>query len=324
VPAVPVLVLAGFLGSGKTTLLNHLLTHAGDTRLGVVVNDFGSVGVDAMLVGRTTGGVVPIGGGCLCCATDEESLRQVLSRLTAPGSDVDVVVIEASGIAEPDRVAAMVEAASGKRVTFGGLVEVVDAVELDAVRRLHTELDRHIGLADLVVVNKADVAEPAVLDGVRAHCATVNERAPLVVTSHGAVDPRLLFDLTVTPGRQLMLAHAVDHSHLHDGYTVVTLDADEPLDPALFVAFLRDRSPDAYRVKGFARFAGTRRRHTVHGVGRHLSIDPGSWPAGSPLCTALEVIGRDLDDAALQKSFLACLSTTRPDLSVLTPFRTRH
>jgi G3E family GTPase len=302
-----VLVLAGFLGAGKTTLLNHLLTHSRDTRIGVVVNDFGSVGVDAMLVGRAVGGVVPIGSGCLCCATDEAGLAPLLARLTGPRSGVDVVVVEASGIAEPDRLVALVQAALGRTAVFGGLVEVVDTAEFEDVRRLHTELDRHLGLADLVVLNKADIAGAERTERVQRLARAANARAPIVVTSEGVVDPRLLYEVTETPGRQLLLAQLQedDHPHLHDAYTAVTLTAERPLDPAALVEFLRDRDPDAYRVKGFADLGG-RRRHTVHAVGRQLRVDRGPWPRDAPRGTTLEVIGRGLDAAALAAGLRAC------------------
>lgn len=322
---VPVIVLAGFLGAGKTTLLNHLLSHSLDTRIGVVVNDFGSVGVDAMLVGRTAGGVVPLGNGCLCCATDEAGLAPLLARLSGPRSGIDVVVVEASGIAEPDRVVALVEAAADRNSVFGGLVEVVDAAEFEHVRRLHTELDRHLGLADLVVLNKADVAGPDRTERVRELVRAVNERAPVVVTSEGAIDPRLLYEVTVTPGRQLLLAQPAedlphDHHHLHDGYRAITLTAERAIDPAALVEFLRHRDPDAYRVKGFVHVGG-RNRFVVHAVGRRLRVDRG--PSDAPRHTALEVIGRGLDADALTAGLRACERDTPAgpaELVVLRPF----
>jgi G3E family GTPase len=302
-----VLVLAGFLGAGKTTLLNHLLTHSRDTRIGVVVNDFGSVGVDAMLVGRAVGGVVPIGNGCLCCATDEAGFAPLLARLTGPRSGVDVVVVEASGIAEPDRLVALVQAATDRNAVFGGLVEVVDTAAFEEVRRLHTELDRHVGLADLVVLNKADIAGGDRVERVRQLARAANARAPIVVTSEGVVDPRLLYEVTETPGRQLLLAQLPghEHAHLHDSYQTVTLTAERPLDPAALVEFLRDRDADAYRVKGFADLGG-RRRHVVHAVGRQLRIDRDPWPRDAARHTALEVIGRRLDAEALAAGLRAC------------------
>ncbi|MDT7696571.1 MAG: hypothetical protein QOI75_5938, partial [Pseudonocardiales bacterium] len=205
---IPVLVLAGFLGSGKTTLLNHLLANSLDLRIGVIVNDFGSVGVDAMLVGGQADGVVSMGNGCLCCAVEEGGVGPMLDRLARRRAGVDVIVIEASGIAEPGVLVQLVLSCENPRITFGGLVEVIDAAEFERTRAKHTELDRHVGLADLVVINKADRVDPTALQRVEDLCRAVNGRAPIVATSHCVVDPRLLFDISVVTGRQLMLGQS--------------------------------------------------------------------------------------------------------------------
>jgi G3E family GTPase len=312
---IPVLVLAGFLGAGKTTLLNHLLATSGDVRIGVIVNDFGSIGVDAMLVGGQADGVVPLGNGCLCCAVGEEGVGPLLDRLTAPGSDVDVIVIEASGVAEPGALVQLVLTCGNPRTTYGGLVEVVDAAEFEAVRRRHPELDRHVGLADLVVLNKADRVDPARLWQVRRLCREANDRAPIVPTSNGAVDPRLLFDIHLVPGRQLMLAavddrcSGNDHSgHLHDAYEAVTFGSDRPIDPRRFVEFLDRRPAGTYRVKGVVDFGvpGHRQRFVLHAVGRYLRFDRSPWPRGEPRRTAVELIGSGVDGAALEAGLRAC------------------
>ncbi|MDT7559846.1 MAG: hypothetical protein QOI68_4316 [Pseudonocardiales bacterium] len=287
------LVLAGFLGSGKTTLLNHLLANSLDLRIGVIVNDFGSVGVDAMLVGGQADGVVSMGNGCLCCAVEEGGVGPMLDRLARRRAGVDVIVIEASGIAEPGVLVQLVLSCENPRITFGGLVEVIDAAEFERTRAKHTELDRHVGLADLVVINKADRVDPTALQRVEDLCRAVNGRAPIVATSHCVVDPRLLFDISVVTGRQLMLGqsagadaepgehpaageHAAagehsghgehgesgdhgdpggDHSeHLHAHYEAVSFITDQPVDPRGLVDFLSERPEGAYRIKGFVNF----------------------------------------------------------------------
>lgn len=99
-PSVPVIALTGYLGAGKTTVLNHLLRAPG-ARLGVVVNDFGDIGVDAALVSGQVDEPASVAGGCLCCLPDAGALVPALERLTRPRLGLDAVIIEASGIAEP-------------------------------------------------------------------------------------------------------------------------------------------------------------------------------------------------------------------------------
>ena len=195
---IPVVVLAGFLGSGKTTLLNHLLHRSGGSRIGAVVNDFGAIEIDAMAVAGALGdSTVSLGNGCLCCAVDGSELDVYLERLARPSAGIDVIVIEASGLAEPQELVRMVLASEHPGIVYGGLVEVVDAAEFDDTRARHPEIDRHLGLADLVVVNKVDRITDA--SRVLTLVSSLVDRAAVVPATHGRVDPEFLFDCR--PGR---------------------------------------------------------------------------------------------------------------------------
>jgi G3E family GTPase len=116
--AVPVIILGGQLGAGKTTVLNHVLRHAGELRLGVIVNDFGAVNVDALMVAGQVDGVVGFGNGCLCCATDSDGFVDAVARLVR--TDVDAVLVEASGIADPRSMIRRVAAIDDRLVSYGG------------------------------------------------------------------------------------------------------------------------------------------------------------------------------------------------------------
>ena len=325
------LVLAGFLGSGKTTLLNHLLAHSLDVRIGVIVNDFGSVGVDAMLIGGQADGVVSLGNGCLCCAVGEQGVGPLLAKLAAPGSGVDVIIIEASGIAEPGTLVQLVLSSGNPRTTFGGLVEVVDLVEFEDSRRRHPELDKHVALADLVVLTKADRVDPARLAELRRLCRELNPRAPLIPATHGEVDPRVLFDIEVVPGRQLMLGqtaathnhgHGEDHSgHLHASYQALAFHTERPLDPRRLVDWLDARPEGVYRIKGFVHFGSPshRQRFLLHAVGRYLRFDRSPWPRGQHRRTALELIGTGMATQPLHAGLQACERDDPPDDEAMLP-----
>ncbi|OZM80192.1 GTP-binding protein [Pseudonocardia sp. MH-G8] len=310
----PVLVLAGFLGSGKTTLLNHLLTHSLDLRIGVIVNDFGSIPVDAMLVGGSAAGVVPVGNGCLCCVADAAGVGPMLDQLTGPGSDIDVIVIEASGIAEPGALVRLVLGSGNPHTSFGGLIEVVDTAEFEAVRSRHPELDRHVRLADLVVLNKTDRVDADQMSRVRELCRSLNDRAPVLATRHGVVDTRMLFDIEVVAGRQLMLGQAGcdddphHRGHLHAAYDAVPFVTDRPIDPRRFVDFLESRPAAAYRLKGVVHFGvrGHRQRYLLHAVGQHLRFERTAWEPGQQRRTSLVVIGCGMDRETVAAGLRAC------------------
>ncbi|MGH8883431.1 MAG: CobW family GTP-binding protein, partial [Stackebrandtia sp.] len=144
---IPVLVVAGFLGSGKTTLLYQLLRRR-EARIGVVVNDFGAVNIDAMLVAGQVDAMVSLGNGCVCCAVDVTELDEMFARLAEPRHRIDVIVVEASGLAEPRNLIRMVIGTDNPRIRYGGLIEMVDAEYFDDSSARHPELVSHLRVAD--------------------------------------------------------------------------------------------------------------------------------------------------------------------------------
>ncbi|MGW5461276.1 CobW family GTP-binding protein [Streptomyces sp. NPDC003996] len=313
---IPVVVLAGFLGSGKTTLLNHLLHRSGGSRIGAIVNDFGAIEIDAMAVAGALGdSTVSLGNGCLCCAVDASELDLYLDRLADPGTGIDVIVIEASGLAEPQELVRMVLAAEHPRVVYGGLVEVVDAAEFDDTRAKHPEIDRHLALADLVVVNKLDRADDAdrVLDLVRA----LTDRAAVVPATYGRIDPEFLFDCKPSEERIGQLSFDDLHErtgceehagHLHTGYDSLSFTSEVPLEPRRLMRFLDSRPEGLYRIKGYVDFGpyDTLNRYAVHAVGRFLRFYPEPWGAAGDRLTQLVLIGSGIDTEALGQELKGC------------------
>ncbi|MFC1228936.1 MULTISPECIES: CobW family GTP-binding protein [Streptomyces] len=321
---IPVVVLAGFLGAGKTTLLNHLLHHSGGSRVGAVVNDFGAIEIDAMAVAGALGdSTVSLGNGCLCCAVDGSELDVYLERLARPSAGIDVIVIEASGLAEPQELVRMVLASEHPRIVYGGLVEVVDAAEFEETRARHPGIDRHLGLADLVVVNKVDRAADA--EGVLGLVRSLVERAAVVPATHGRVDPEFLFDRRPAEERVGQLSFddlhrhgpdAGEHTgHLHARYDSLSFASSTPLDPRRLIRFLDSRPEGLYRIKGYVDFGpyDTVNRYAVHAVGRFLRFYPEPWPAGTERLTQLVLIGTGLDGAALRKELEEACGSGPPD-----------
>ncbi|MFF0835170.1 MULTISPECIES: CobW family GTP-binding protein [unclassified Streptomyces] len=312
---IPVVVLAGFLGSGKTTLLNHLLHHSGGSRIGALVNDFGAIEIDAMAVAGALGdSTVSLGNGCLCCAVDASELDVYLDRLAAPAAGVDVIVIEASGLAEPQELVRMVLASEHPGIVYGGLVEVVDAAEFDDTRTRHPEIDRHLALADLVVVNKLDRAPDT--GRVLALVRSLTDRAAVLPATYGRVDPEFLFDCRPSEERigQLSFDDLHEHrdddhaGHLHTGYDSLSFASGPPMDPRRLMRFLDSRPEGLYRIKGYVDFGpyDPLNRYAVHAVGRFLRFRPEPWPAAGSRRTQLVLIGSGIDTDALHKELEAC------------------
>ncbi|MGW4481470.1 CobW family GTP-binding protein [Rhodococcus triatomae] len=323
---IPVVLVAGFLGSGKTSLLNHLLRGHHGVRIGVIVNDFGSVGIDSMLVAGQVDSTVSLSNGCLCCAVDVEETDAMLDRLTR--ADIDVIVVEASGLAEPRTLVRMILGSENPHIGYGGLVVLVDGAEFEVNRTRHPELDLHVRMADLVVLNKTDLLSVGEADAVRNRIGGLAERAPVLTTTHGRIDPRLLFDEVVRVDdepRQLRLdellleqeqCHGGDgHTHLHDGYRSITFTSAAPMAPRALAHFLEEPPSGLYRVKGFVYFGieGHTERYLVQTVGRHIRFDRAPWGCGVHRRTELVLIGADIDTGAIERDLVRCVADPSAD-----------
>jgi len=296
--SVPVLALAGFLGAGKTTLLNHLLRNSRGVRIGALVNDFGAVNIDAMFVAGQVDAMASLSNGCICCAVDASEAAEMLGRLAAVRPALDLIVVEASGIAEPPVLARTIATAGDDRFHYAGLVLVVDAAQ-------PAELGHGVRVADLVVLNKAaDGDADAVAAAVRAE----NPRVPLVYTDFARVDPALLIDAPVQRRErpaQLSLDELLrddDHHHEHPEYQSVEFSAETPVNPRRFLAVLQDRPAGLYRAKGFVDFVDGG-RYSVQLVGSSLRFEKrGAAGRG----TTLVLIGTGIDESALSAALQDC------------------
>lgn len=158
---LPVTVIAGYLGAGKTTLVNHLLRNPGGRRIMVMVNDFGDIDIDADLLESADEDTMTLSNGCICCTMGAEllyALSDALDRRPRP----DHLVIEASGVAEPAKIAAAAHAEP--EMLYSGVVTLADAANLPALledRLIGAQVAEQIRSADLVLVTKADIADPA-------------------------------------------------------------------------------------------------------------------------------------------------------------------
>ncbi len=324
-------VLTGHLGSGKTTLLNFLLRRPG-ARVGVVVNDFGSVNVDAGLVSGQVDEPASIAGGCICCLPDAGGLDDALAKLSHPRLGLDVVIVEASGLAEPTTLARLVRLSPVERIRPGGVIEVVDAVEYFAT------LDDGRGpapvrfeAATLVVLNKVDrlsLAEREVrLARITERVRLRNPAVAIVPAEHARIDPALIYDAAATedPPDQLPFGAALRAEQAHEDHVhadSVTVSVTGAIEPAGLVELLDDPPATAYRIKGTVTVAsgGRPRSYIVNVVGRsaHLAL------AGEAAGSELVAIGLHLDVPAVHRRLQQALQpTTTPTADGLRALR-RH
>jgi G3E family GTPase len=298
--AMPVTVLTGFLGAGKTTLVNRILAEEHGLRIAVLVNDFGEVDIDSELIVGVESGTVSLANGCVCCEVRDDLIGAIDSVLRSDDG-LDAIVLEASGVAEPMGIARTFTSPGYRhRIRLDGIIAVVDAEQLPSQASDPATRDLvfgQIGLSDLVVLNKIDLADRKRVDEVREF---VHDRLPtvrIIESVRADVPFEILLGNRPDDADPDARSHDGRDEHVHEhqlGFTSWTYRRDDTFDSAKVLAAISEMPRSVYRIKGFLLDRDDpERRQVVQAVGMRGEITPfDKWP-GVDRTTTLVVIADD-------------------------------
>lgn len=311
---IPILAVTGFLGSGKTTLVNHLLREPHGLKIGVVVNDFGSINIDSELVAGKTDKKLELSNGCICCSLETLDLQEAIAQFAYVGSDIDLIVIEASGLAEPRDLALTLRDMKGIGVRLDAIVTVIDAEHVIQNAKEHTNAADQLEFTDFIIINKTDLIDEARISEIKQLIDMTNPRARVFETVKAQVDVRLLTD----PDRIWDAAekHVHDehdhHEHLHEKFEHLSIELIKPLHPMKFQEFVNSKIPkNVYRAKGFINLGskGHNRKYIFQLVGTRSELYWDNWRKDEQPSTRLVFIGSDFDQKQLEADLRACIDS---------------
>lgn len=314
---IPVTVLSGFLGAGKTTLVNHVLTHNTGANIGVIVNEFGEVGIDGELIVADEEALIEIRNGCICCTVRTDLVAGVKVLLERSDLQLDRLIIETSGLADPAPVLQTFLADTDllTRVELESVVTLVDAANFQ--RQIDDGIAREqIAFADLIVLNKVDLLQTDDIAPLERDLRAINPTAAIIRTTNSEVATDTLLGvhrfslpnvLAIEPG---ILRDEHDHEH-DNSITSCAVETSHAIDPDRFNRWVnqlvQQQGQHIMRMKGVLNFQGEARQFYFHSVHMLLEAKPGKrWPFTETRQSRFVFIGRHLDRAVLQRGFLDC------------------
>ncbi|MBY0225009.1 MAG: cobalamin biosynthesis protein CobW [Hyphomicrobium sp.] len=333
----PVTVITGFLGSGKTTLIRHLMANPNGKRLAILVNEFGSVGVDGEILKSCADAncpeenIVELANGCICCTVADDFIPTIETLLARPLRP-DHILIETSGLALPKPLLKAFDwPAIRSRITVDGVIALADAeavaagrfapdpAAVEAQRAADQNLDHdtplgevfedQIACADIILLTKADLAGEEGLAAARAAIAAEAPRTlPMLAVTDGVIDPKVILGIEAAAEDDIAARpshHDGEEGHEHDDFASVVVELPEIADPDVLVAALKRlaREQNALRAKGHIAVAGKPMRLLVQAVGERVRTQFDKPWGSAPRRSQLVVIGErgDIDEAKIRQ-----------------------
>jgi G3E family GTPase len=319
---IPVTILTGFLGAGKTSLLNQLIANHPDKKFAIIENEFGEVPIDGDLVIGASDAIFELANGCICCSLNGE-LVETLEKLLDSGKAFDHLIIETTGMAEPDAVAAAFVSDPGIQSAFqlDGTICLVDAVSVQETLAEREEAVKQITFADHIIINKADDVQAHYLEALQSNLREMNPLATISLANYGHTTAELLSLHAYEAGQleqrikvvvQESHSHEHEHHHHHADVTAHSFTFEQAFDLLAFIhwskVLLMIQGKNIYRIKGILNVGKEVSKMVFQSVRTQSAFTrAGDWPEDEPRLSRIVIIGKGLKREALEKALRSCL-----------------
>ncbi|MGK7955791.1 MAG: GTP-binding protein [Crocosphaera sp.] len=317
---MPVTIITGFLGSGKTTLLNQILQNKDNLKIAVLVNEFGDINIDEQLLVSVDSDMIELGNGCICCTINDGLVNAVYGILERE-EKIDYLVIETTGLADPFPIIMTFLSTELKFLTrLDAIITVVDAAAFDAKHFDSDAALRQIRYADMVILNKIDLATEDKINELKAFVKEIKPGFRILESEYSRVPLPLILDIGLTQidDYQAEISEfrrnkSAFNNHLEtDGFDFISFQSDRPFEIEKFEYFLSQQlSSNIFRAKGILWFQESPGKHIFQLSGPRYDLEANDWTTHPK--NELVFIGRNLDKLLIKQQLDECL--VKPDVS---------
>jgi G3E family GTPase len=307
---IPILLITGFLGSGKTTFINWLLEKHSDLKISVILNEFGDTKLESQFVKQHSEEIMELANGCMCCVAKSD-IPRVISYILEHSPQTEYILIEASGLSDPDPVR---EALQTPPISYTAYLEstvcVIDAVNFEKMRTEHAIITSQIADADLVLLNKCEMAGTEQVAEVQSLVQALTPDIRVLQFSD-ALPPEIF--MTKSEPQSLEPKSEQNHHHTHEAYDIYWFDSVYPLELGKVQAVMRSLPTEIVRIKGVVRYNSDEGLQVVQvqRVGSHFTMEPHEVKQPITKSTIL-FIGKTIDQENLKMQLNNCRDVSAP------------